>query len=60
VWGVGRSCSFRNVSNARESISTSLASPTRVTFQPYAMKRVATSSLKASVVEPSIVTGFES
>jgi hypothetical protein len=36
-------------------MARSFASPTRVTFQPYEMKRVATSSLKASLVSPSIV-----
>ena len=44
-----------NVVNARSSISRSLASPTRVTFQPCPMKRVATSSLNASAVLPSMV-----
>src|SRR5512133_321892 len=44
-----------NVLNARSSISRSLASPTRVTFQPSPMKRVATSSLYASAVLPSMV-----
>ena len=34
--------------------SRSLASPTRVTFHPYAMNRPATSSLNASSVCPSI------
>jgi hypothetical protein len=51
---VGRSDSFLNVSNARASISRSLASPTRVTFQPFPMKRVATSSENARLVLPSI------
>src|SRR5438094_349097 len=45
----------RKVRNARRSMSRSLASPTRVTFQRYAMKRVATSSENAQSVCPSIV-----
>ena len=36
-------------------MSKSFASPTRVTFQPYPMNRVATSSLVANSVWPSIV-----
>ena len=52
---VGRSRVVRKVRKARASISRSLASPTRVTFQPWPMKRVATSSLKASAVFPSMV-----
>ena len=41
----GRCPSSVKVLKDRSSISRSLASPTRVTFQPYPMKRVATSSL---------------
>ena len=52
---VGRSSSRLKVSKARSTISRSLASPTRVMFQPWAMKRVATSSEKVSEVLPSIV-----
>jgi hypothetical protein len=52
---VGRSVSFLKVRKARSNISRSLASPTRVTFQPYPMKRVATSSLYAKAVFPSMV-----
>ncbi len=52
---VGRLRSARNRSNARASIRRSLASPTRVTFQPRLMNFVAMSSLNASAVLPSMV-----
>jgi hypothetical protein len=52
---VGRSLVALKTSIARDSISRSFASPTRVTFQPSPTKRVATSSLNASAVWPSIV-----
>ena len=52
---VGRSRVLWKVRKARANISWSLASPTRVTFQPYAMNRVATSSVNASAVAPSMV-----
>ena len=55
ITSVGRSLSRRNVSNARESISRSFASPMRTTFHPWPMKRVATPSLNVSEVFPSIV-----
>src|ERR1039458_9114312 len=52
---VGRSVVLWNVSTARASISRSLASATRVTFQPYPTKRVATSSLNDQSAGPSRV-----
>ena len=52
---VGRSGSALKTPNARSSMSRSLASPTRVTFQPSPMNRVATSSLNARPVPPSMV-----
>jgi hypothetical protein len=55
MMSVGRRGSALNVSNARASMVRSLASPTRVTFQPCPMNRVATSSVKASAVSPSML-----
>jgi hypothetical protein len=57
---VGRSAVSLKTSRARSSAPRSLASGTRVTFQPYARKRVPTSSLKARSVPPSMVIRFES
>jgi hypothetical protein len=52
---VGRFFSSTAVRHARASIAVSFASATRVTFQPWPTKRVATSSLNARSVWPSIV-----
>ncbi len=52
---VGRFASTLKARNARASMRRSLASPTRVTFQPRLMNFVAMSSEKASDVLPSIV-----
>ena len=52
---VGRCASALKFAKARASIRRSLASPTRVTFQPRPMNFVAMSSLKASEVLPSMV-----
>jgi hypothetical protein len=55
MMSVGRSWVAWNVRNARASISRSFASPTRTTFHPWPMNRVATSSLNVRAVFPSIV-----
>ena len=52
---VGRPSVRRKMSSACSMRSTSLASLTRSTFQPYARKRAATSSVKAMLVRPSMV-----
>ena len=55
MMSVGRPLVCLWFSNARSSIATSFASPTRSTAQPYPRNRVATSSEQASDVLPSIV-----
>ncbi len=57
---VGLSLVRRNFLYAFSSASVSLASGQRMTFQPRPLKRVATSSLKASSVLPSIVMWLSS
>jgi len=51
----GRPFVFRKTPRACSMRSMSFASPTRRTFHPYARNRVATSSVKARLVGPSIV-----
>src|SRR2546422_7841191 len=59
MMSVGRPFVSRKTSTACSMRSRSLASPTRRTFQPYARNRVATSSVKARLVCPSIVRSEE-